>query len=218
MVLDSHYQLVALSSEEESCLLLPGGVRSIWVRRLWPLLSVCWADSLPPGQLLIPISRICLSSVPRRTQGKSEQALPKVSIALPWPGFSTYPESSHKSSSTKTLWVNVCPLCPSALYKAMWILSGSSWNLVRIFGGRVTSTPCQGRQWQYWTAVGKQVCPHALKTACRQAFPQTQLLAVSHVPQEKGCTYQTRRLFIFPPKVITWHPEVKPGLGPCLLG
>jgi hypothetical protein len=64
----------------------------------------------------------------------------------------------------------------------------------------VTSTTHQRRQWQYWPADRKRACPHAPGTACRQACPHIQSLAFSHVPQEKGYTFQTRRLFVFPPK------------------
>lgn len=39
------------------------------------------------------------------------------------------------------------------------------------------------------------------KDSLQTGFPSLQLLAVSHVPREKGHTFQTRGLFIFPPAV-----------------
>lgn len=44
-------------------------------------------------------------------------------------------------------------------------------------------------------------------------FPLTQGLDVSHVPQEKGYTFQTRGLLIFPPKVTRGIQRSSPGRG-----
>ena len=95
-------------------------------------------------------------------------------------------------------------------------LESESWEL------NDNHLPGKGDNGSIDLLVGGRPCPHAPRTTHRQALPSIQWLAVSHVPQEKGCTFQTRGLLIFPPTVTRDIQRSSPGRGhvcgtkPCL--
>lgn len=149
-------------------------------------------------------SKPCLFSAPVRALGNRAQqprSRGEHCTTLAWaPSLSTVFKQArqHQASPNQS---EVCPFAPPPhhLYKTAWTaaLARPSLNLGRLSEERRP----QRETIAVLTCRQSQACPHAPRTACRQAFPLTQLLAVSHVPQEKGYTFQTRGLFIFPPKV-----------------